>query len=208
MSELFQKRIHPSPEESKTPLRYSLAYEKIGSSDIRLNHVSGSVRLVMYEKGDKRQTAVRRILQNKGLIAGVPLAAPREKEQIFRVPNSARPIAYDARVDTAGTYSYNDQQLFFDLGSLLGTLYTATKEPLVVVGDLGKSMTFVEFTQPSERQLYFVPGIEKIVQPAGSDIEPVEYYLERLSEAFDYRFDDRSPYFRQGFSNATTSEVA
>lgn len=208
MSELSRKRIREVTEESRTPPRYSLAYDKIGSQDIRLNHVSGPIRLVMYEHGDKRQVVVQRILQKKGLIAGVPLEAARAKEQVYRIPTSARPIAYDARVDTAGTYSYNDQQLFFDLGSLLGTLYTATKDPLVVVGDLGKSMTFVEFTQPSERQLYFVPGIEKIVKAAGSDIEPVEYYLERLSEAFDYRFDDRSPYFRQGFSNAVTTEVA
>jgi hypothetical protein len=162
------------------------------------------VRLVTYEQGTPAQTDLQNVLKQHGLLLGEQLDT-ETSECAYRVPTSARPLAYDARVESAGSYSYNDRQLFFDLGRLLGGLYTATNDGLVVEGDLGKAVAFVEFSAPGERPVFLAPGAEKIVRPVLAGQNPLTYYHEQLSKAFDARFDDRSPYFNSGFSEVVNS---
>lgn len=198
-AELSPENRRPLNRESVTSARYSLAYEDIGSKDITFRHVGGPVRLVSYEQHSADQARIQTVLEEKGLIAGVRLDSEK-RERVYRVPTAARPIAYDARVESSGTFSYNDRQLFYDLGRLLGGLYSATPDRLVIDGDIGKAVAFVEFTAPNEQALYLVPGIEKIVRPTEQDANPLAYYNEQISAAFDALFDDRSPYFNSGFA--------
>ena len=194
----------PSLPEAPTPPRYSLAYDAIGSRDMLVKHTSGAVRVVSYERSHGGQTRVREALLQHGLIVGAVLSEVDAEIQAFRVPKSARPIAYDASVETAGAFSYNDEQLFFDLGCLLGELAICTDETTVITGDIGRTITFIEFTQPSERQLFFVPGVEKVTASLQEGIEPLGYYADKLTEAFGHRFDTAGLFFRMGFGEATS----
>lgn len=197
----------PTPE-APTQLRHSVAYDLIGSVDTVLGHVSGTVRLVGYERPDAQRAEVREALLRKKLILGEVLTYPNEKSQAFRVPKSARPIAYDASVGGAGAFSYNDENLFYDLGNLLGELFVATEEQTVARGDIGRIIAFVEFTEPDERRLFFVPGIERVTVPLETGVSPLGYYADKLTEAFGNRFDNANLYFRTGFAQATaTGEV-
>ncbi len=191
------------PGERDTTPRYSLAYELIGSDDTIVRHPGGgSARIVSYPQARGRKSVIREVLLGKGLILGRVRSEIDDKEQQFIVPTSARPIAYDARVDAPGAFSYNDEQLFFDLGNLLGELYLSDQEEPVVVGNIGRAVALVEFTRPNERQLYFVPGIERIIETLPVGFEPSEYYTDSLMQTFGHRFDLAAVSFRMGFSEA------
>lgn len=203
----MSEQIKPSkfqPGERKTTARYSLEYDLIGSEDIIVRHPSGGgVRVIEYERADVARSYLREVLLDKGLILGRILGDKRDKKQHFAIPKSARPISYDASVDDTGAFSYNDEQMFFDLGSLLGEVYKATQEKPVITGDIGRAVAFVEFTRPDERQLYLVPGVERITDSLETGTSPLGYYAEKMTEAFGHRFDTASLSFRMGFSDAT-----
>lgn len=202
MAEPIHNQFPSRDPESSTQPRYSLSYDLIGSSDTLVNHVSGPVRIVNYEASDGRSLKVREALSRKGLILGADISASSHGVQTYRVPKSARPISYDARVRATGAFSYNDEQLFFDMGNLLGNLYSSIDQNSVAIGDIGRAIAFVEFTEPNERQLYFVPGIEKIVETLDPRFSPLDYYVERFSTAFDGRFDEYQEYLTMGFTEA------
>jgi hypothetical protein len=194
----------PGDFEKPTQPRYSLAYPEIGSQDILLQHPTGSVRIVTYEKGDSWQIGIQEKLLEHGLIVGSVVSEADDDIQGFRVPASARPISYDASVRSTGSFSYNDEQLFYDLGCILGELFGVAEEQPVLTGDIGHSIALVEFTQPNQRQLYFVPGVEKVISPLGHDISPVNYYAGKLHDAFGGRFDASALSFRMGFADITS----
>lgn len=192
------------PGERETNARYSLAYDRIGSEDIMLlRHPSGgAVRVIAYESADEQRSQLRDRLVAKGLILGMIIGDAEDTKQHFKVPKSARPIAYDANVEASGAFSYNDEQMFFDLGQLLAELYQASDVKLVLSGDVGRSVAFVEFTHHDERQLYLVPGVERVMESLETDVSPIGFYTERLTEAFGHRFDNAAISFRMGFSEA------
>ncbi len=201
------RKFGPLPGERGTSPRYSLAYDLIGSEDVITRHPGGgSARIVTYPLAPGYRAVVREALLGKGLILGRVQSEINDSEQQFMVPTSARPIAYEARVDTPGAFSFNDEQMFFDLGGLLGELYAQGEEEPVVVGDLGRSVALVEFTRPNERQLFFVPGIERIIEPLPHSASATEYYADNLTQTFGHRFESASSSFRMGFSEAATTE--
>lgn len=160
-----------------------------------------------YEPSDEKSLRVREAMIQKGLVLGSRVTSPDRQTDSFRVPKSARPIAYDSRVQAAGAFSYNDEQLFFDLGSLLGNLYTAIDDTTVAIGDIGRAITYVEFTEPNQRQLYFVPGFEKITESLSPQFSPLDYYAERLGSAFEGRFQESQNYFNMGFADAISHSL-
>lgn len=193
-SELGERRTNP---------RYNLAHEHIGSKDIVVRHPTGDpVRIVTYPAARGREALVREALISRGLILGQVLSGVDDDEQQFLVPTSARPIAYDARVDAPGAFSYNDEQLFFDLGGLMAALYQSSDEGSVIEGDVGHAVAFVEFTRPNERQLFFTPGVERITQPLPVGVSPINYYSDSLALTFGARFNLISINFAMGFSDA------
>lgn len=196
------QRSHP------TGVRYSLSNDAIGSADFLQNHPVGDVRFIEYPTPSPKQLEIREALELKGLVLGRRRTVDAESSQVYKIPTSARPIAYDASVGEEGAYSYNDESLFYDLGSILGELtrLDPTSESLLV-GDIGHCVAFVDFTRPNERQIYFIPGVEMLIQDAPDDIEPIQYYEEVLSESFGAHFDDVAVYFRMGFAEDPHGKV-
>src|SRR5579862_8470728 len=107
-----------SPEQD-TGRRYNLHYDLLNNSDRLINHPSGASRIVTYLKGGPEAESIKDKLIDMALILGYPIGSGLEEEQIFVVPPSARPLAYDSGSQTEGSYSYNDTKLFYDLGNML-----------------------------------------------------------------------------------------
>ncbi len=189
----------PHGRERMTSLRYSLANENIGSHDELINHPSGQVRLIRYPTPSPEGLLVRQQLIDRGLILGALQTGSEEAEQAFVVPLSARPIGYDAGQRLEGAFTYADQQMFHDLGDMLGVLSRLQTRQFALKGDIGRLIVLVEFRRPNERQLYFVPGVEVMKRAQPLDTPPLDYYCGRLESQFGKRFAEVTRYFSQGF---------
>lgn len=187
--------------EHATNLRFNLGNEFIGSHDRMIHHPTGQIRIVEYKRGNSKESEIRDKLYQHGLIAGELLTDSSEVQQCYRVPKSARPVAYDASSRAAGEFTYNDHKLFTEMGELfaLGTLITDSE--MVVRGNLGRAVVLVEFTRPDERRLSFVPGIERLFKEFDSSGEVLKYYIERIDRQFGYRSARASRFFEAGFND-------
>lgn len=200
MSEFYpQQHRNIDKFEATTQARFSLAYSKIGSTDTIINHVSGSIRVVSYDKDTRRETKIRNKLTDKGLIVGSLLVDIEPNRNHYKIPKSARPIEYESYVHSSGEYSYNDKKLFYELGELLGDTQKIIGEKNIIEGDLGRMVSFVEFSEPGTRQLFLVPGVEKTVTKINKDLTPLDYYSDQLNQIYDNRFEDAAYYFGLGF---------
>ncbi len=189
--------------EQVTDLRYSLANELIGSQDYLMNHPAGNPRVIIYPRSETLNiNEIREKLIDHNLILGYTISQEDESEQAFIIPRSARPLAHEAKSNVAGNYSYNDSKLIYDLGHMLGTLFTIDAQKYVLKNGIGNSVAIVEFTKPDERRLFFVPGIERIIEPSSQTGGPLEKYIGELSSEFGGRFDSALLFFRQGYMRA------
>ncbi len=194
----------PSSPEHATSVRYSLALETVRSTDMMVGHPSGRMRVISYPAPtDERRKGYGERLWEKGLILGEKLGAETARTNAFKVPLSARPIAYDESSDSQGAFSYGDDQLFFDLGGLLASPYNPeTGQNVTVTGEVGRAIAFVEFTHSDERRLFFVPGVERIAGEMSLE-ESRDYYVEQLTAEFGPAFERGADYFLMGFAEAT-----
>lgn len=165
--------------ESHTSPRYSLASARIGSIDIYHDHPSGRIRLVKYDSW-RRDRPIRAAMLGRQLIVGAQLTANKNKHQVFRVPMSTRPLGYDAGVKAGGSFTYGDEQLITDLGRLLGETFKLSEKKLVLAGEIGRMVALTDFIQPGERQLFLVPGAEKLTHGLEKYTDPIEYYEEEI----------------------------
>lgn len=193
-------QFHLQQPERDTGLRYSLAYESVESKDRIIEHPGGKVRIVQYSNPGRFRLALRELLTNEHTILGTLLTEDEVDEQVFRVPTSARPLAYDASSRVEGIFSYSDDRLFHDLGRLLGKVATIDPHQRYVIhGSIGRMVAIVEFTHPGERQLQLVPGVEILLQPLHDSWDAESYYEEVLHDEFQQRFDPTKLDFRRGF---------
>lgn len=191
--------------ERITGLRYNLSNSRIGSEDIFKGHVSGRVRLITYPMPREHgKVVIRATLQAEGLIVGKPLSEKLHGKQVFAVPQSARPITYDASSHAEGAFSYGDDRLFYDLGFLLGT---AQSMGFVLHEEIAHSVALVEFSRPEDRQLFFVPGIECVMDFNTDGEDHSGYYVDSLRQEFGDRFTDAGIYFRMGFGEAAVTDA-
>lgn len=196
-----------SPAERKTHVRNSLAYPKIGSEDFFNFHPSGRARIIAYHSENIEQISLLNKLIKDKLVLGKVMNDPNEPIHFFNIPISARPISYDASSNFSGALSYNDDNLFYDLGRLFAKLEKITDKKLVVAGDIGRCIAYVEFSRPDQERLFFTPGIEKIVEELPEEISVLGYYAEKLIESFGSRFENSSIYLRTGYSEAISETV-
>ena len=194
--------------EQDTGLRFSLAYDLIGSRDRFINHPSGSSRIITYPKDDERTERFRDSLIRSELVLGNPTSDENDTEHIFVVPRSARPLSYDAVSQTEGNYSYNDGKLFYDLGYMLAQVLRVDEEPQVIRGDVGHAVAIVEFTQRNERALFLAPGVERLLITLEPDQTPVEYYADALGREFGIRFKAGEIALQAGFAKAEQDSEA
>jgi hypothetical protein len=184
-----------------------LAYALIGSEDSIVEHPGGKVRLVQYSNPGKFRLGLREQLLRHDMVLGSVLTDETEEEQVFRVPMSARPLAYDANSRAEGAFSYSDNKLFHDLGNLLGQLVVVDPhQRYVIQGEVGRSVAIIEFTHPGERKLLLVPGAEILLQPLPDSNSAEAYYVEVLQEEFQHRFDAADTDFHSGFGETTRGE--
>ncbi|HLC91910.1 MAG TPA: hypothetical protein VJC09_02560 [Candidatus Saccharimonadales bacterium] len=201
MSEYGPNHYNNFPERP-TALRYSFADPTIDRDDVRVYLPDGMVRAITYPIPNEMQKEVRSKLIKLGLMLGEPSARlSKPDKDTFEVPRSARPLAYESAQTSNGTTSYDDRQLFYELGSVLGNLFTIDKG-LVLRAPLGRSIAIVEFAKIEESSLRLVPGVEADIEPMPEDLNAMGYYAERLTEEFGNRFYDGAINLRIGFAEA------
>ncbi|MEI7682854.1 MAG: hypothetical protein WCJ24_00965 [Candidatus Saccharibacteria bacterium] len=188
------------PEQDTRP-RFSFSQSEARRRDFIVNHPSGNQRLVEYPTPDMPEIDVRTRLQKAGLILGVQLNS-EDRLDYFRIPASSRPIVYDLKSDAQGAFSYGDDQLFFDIGELLGLVCHET-DGKVLSGGIGLQVALVEFTRTDERRLYFIPGVESSIKETNGMNNPTDFYAQKLSSEFGDRFENYAEYFRMGFAEAS-----
>lgn len=195
--ELFRGGSKP---ERRTSARYSLAYGPISTEDYYIEHVAGNIRILRYPNPGKYRTQLRKNLMSSGLMMGSPLSDESTDELVFRIPDSARPLAYDSSSTHEGAFSYDDRKLFSDLGLLFGKLTRIDPvRPNVLRGEIGRALAIVEFTRPDQERLQMVPGTELLVFPTNNLNDASAYYHETLAQEFDGRFDDSVDEFDAAF---------
>lgn len=178
-----------NPEsENQTSLRFSLANENIGSKDIIIGHPSRPWRAVEYPTSDSEQLEIRDKLYAQGLILGRLITENSDDTQCYGVPTSARPLAYESSAAKEGSFTYNDPKLYEDLGELLALTSLTAELKWIIRGDIGRAVALVDFTQPNERRLLLIPGIEKLLKPREKEQDLESYYEDRISHQFGYRF--------------------
>lgn len=171
-------------KERDTGRRYSLSNSDIGSVDRIVPHPSGDVRVIEYSSPNKLRINIRDRMMDRGLIIGTLIDDTDDVEgvQSFRIPSSARPIAYEASQRASGEYTYDDDKLFYDLGVLFGSLAKVDEKDVYVVrGGVGMLVAVVDFTQEGECPLGFVPGVETAVYPLHTLRDALDHYDYQLT---------------------------
>lgn len=192
------------PENDTYP-RYSLADEALHIRDAFITHPAGKLRLIEYPfPTDEITRNYYYRLHAANLILGEVLPSYEPSMQYVRIPNSARPLIYDSVSDSEGAYSYGDDQLFYDLGRLLGK---ASKLDLIVTSDIGRATAYVEFTKPNEDEsrVLFQPGVEyRVVDGAGGH-DIAEEYAAKLTSEFNDQFTTVQQFYNMGLADGIDS---
>lgn len=169
-----------------------------------IEHVAGLVRIVSYPTPKSSEAVdAKRILNNSGLLLGREIDDDDVGKSSFKIPNSARPLSYDANSESEEAYSYSDGRLLYDLGALLGQVYS---HDLVLDGQLGSNVAIVEFTHSQDRRLFLVPGVECYAKSINEGENPFEYYESKIDDEFHNRFSAAKPSFRIGFDTASIQQ--
>lgn len=202
--------INPSlTGEHSTSARFSFANSayarQVHLEDYMVGRFPQRTRLIRYQSGANR--TLRGQLQASGLILGRQVES---ESDVYVVPKSARPLTYEATMKREGSFSYTDEQLMHDLGSLLGK--TAALETadggswnMIALEDpqtLGGLVAIVDFTLPDERNLFLLPGVEEVIVPFPKDTlpDPAQFYTDQLAHVFGGNPEALSVYFRMGFN--------
>lgn len=194
----------PHLGESATSIRFSLSNEMLGTTESVTSHPTGQVRVLKYPTPDAEKIAIQNKLIANGLIIGKPMVGGSDAEEMFRLPKSARLIKYDASEDTEGLYTYNDEQMFYDLGDLLAETSKLVDKQKVIVGDIGLCIALTDFVRPGERHLFLVPGIENAFEDRQLKSSRAYFYMDQLKRSFGDLFDDQAMQsFHMGYNDAS-----
>lgn len=196
----FEREKEPmhSPGEVSTSKRFSFVRSDIGRVDVITRHPTGRVRTIEYiDAAAPEAEVVRERLLGHGLIMGTDRGVDNAGRRLFLVPSSARPLSYDAASESQGAYSYGDDQLLYDLGSLLSH---SSSLGYIYQGVLSKNIAFIEFTQPDERRILFVPGVENDFRRLQEGESPIEEYKNILTIELGDRFSESVRYFEMGYT--------
>lgn len=198
----FSHEKQPSTESHQTGARFDLSDPLAKSKDLVEWHPAGNIRFIIYPTPSREHLTIQRKLIGDGLILGRKLNTGRSAEQVFVIPSSARPIAYDAPQNETGQFSYGDTQLFYDLGRLLSQASYTVMNSRIITGDIGRLVAFKEFSKKGEPKLFLVPGIESHFSDATTllNMEQAEYYAENLSDNYGDRFNKNRAHFMSGFT--------
>lgn len=186
-----------------TAPRFSLADREIGRIDVVEEGMVASRRKLLYPTPKQNQLVIRERMLNRGLLLGTKVEQDASGFDSFVVPLSARSISHEAATEVKGKYAYNDEEMFSDLGKLLGTLSCQGGEsPLVLDEVIGRNIAIVEFTDVEEEKILLVPGFETQVSPVDIEETALNCYSRRLNEEFGDQFQR----YAHGFLDAYRQE--
>lgn len=193
------RHAHGEQEHPVAP-RFSFANSGLmRRDDIMKNNGEPSVRTLVYPTPPDEALKVRQGLIDRGVVMGEQIDGHYGTDR-FIIPSSARPISYDAAVNTSGDFTYNDGLLFFDLGKLLGIVADEGSElPLMLHDAVGQNIATKGFTRLYEPKILLVPGFEFSVHTVEDDDTALNHYMHSLHTEFGKRFKPHVDQFVEGF---------
>ncbi len=195
-----------SPDSSEMPVakRYSFASPDILRIDLLSGNGRHQNRFIEYPRPTGLLEVVRNSLASKKLLLG-DLETSTGVFDRFKIQNGAKPILHGAIVRTMGDYTYNDINLFTDLGKLMRDFGQSLGHdyPVEFIGDIGLNVALVDYTQQKERGLFLVPGSEYYAKPTDKNQnEILNDYLGILHQEFGIRFSGIEQSFIDGFHSS------
>lgn len=196
---------HNLPPESRkrveaVPKRFSFHDANLQREDIFISrHPSG--RVIQYPTPEPATEIVRSRIARLGLLLGAPTDSPEVGKDRFIIPETARPMGYDANVQAEGQpHLYDDKRMFFDLGLLLRSLAETDKDArLGLAGTIGGNVALLEFTPVGQQKLLLVPGFEWRVKLASDSMRLRNDYEVQIRQEFGDRFENSIASFEQGY---------
>lgn len=195
---------HERPTSARLSFASSQLARSINLEDYIVGTSAQQSRLIRYQGG--AHVGLREKMQTAGLLLGQQI----DGDNVYRIPRSSRPLAYEASIRRDGSFSYGDEQLAYDLGSLLGTLSGlggAESESWLVIDapdaqDLGQMISIVDFTLPEEGNVFLIPGVEYATTAADKVLvpDPTVFYTRHLPEFFNGDIGRVDAYFCMGFN--------
>ena len=175
----------------------------MGTEESVTSHPSGQVRVLKYATPSPSRLHIRNKLLSNGLVIGSLMSDAVDEGEVFRLPKSARLVRYDASENSEGIYTYNDEQMFYDMGDLLAQASKLVDKHKVITGDLGRCIALSDFVKPGERHLFLVPGIENAFEERQLKSSRVYFYMDQLKRSFGDLFDDQAMQsFHMGYNDA------
>lgn len=191
----------PIPHECARPTApfYSFEDPQINRTDTYISGEVMSTRILSYTVAKREKTAIRDDMKEKGLVIGRQLDQMEPRTVDFLIPASLKPLEHSKSVNETSEFVYNDEALFYDLGRLLTTLAGKGDEPSELCGQIGHSVSMIEYTKRNQSRLQFVPGFEHYVYPAQSGREDLKnVYVLTLMDEFGPRFEPHIDAFVEG----------
>ncbi len=201
MNHIRPRGEKPTQYEVEAARRYSFDSPDIHRKDKVSKHPGSSVRIVSCERPSEITEHYRDALQERGLILGRRIESDSYNTDAYHIPPSARPLQHDSGEQAPGTYSYNDQRLFYNIGALLAEVTRALPGKMIE-GELPKEIALVEFTLPNERKLFLAPGIEHRIVDAPEETEEIdliEKYTEQMWSLLTVNKEERLQSLQHGF---------
>ncbi len=177
-------------EIASTAPRYNLAGSIPGAIDqlVRIGKVD--VRILRHPTPSAAQRNAATEVRERGFVLGAPISTSNDQSVTHSIPESARPLLFDAGSEGRGILSFGDKQLFYELGeSLRMVIDVQRRHELIYDGNILEAMALIEFTRPGERSVWFVPGFELKLRPQTGHIDIDAYFSDMVSKSFGQRFE-------------------
>ena len=157
------------------------------------------VRLISYPTKPKYQPDLETLTQS-GLALG-EIFSHDPKIVTYKVPQSSRPVRYDAALgDFAGAQSFSDQELFLSAGIILGAVSRLfVGRSIRRETPIGQTFSVIDFVSEGDPHLFLTPGVERLLikgVPASEDD-----YVDRMCIDFPNRFNAHEREFITGFQD-------
>ncbi|HUY53414.1 MAG TPA: hypothetical protein VMV24_02470 [Candidatus Dormibacteraeota bacterium] len=188
--------------EMPTAKRFSLEDGSINRYDILRGSEKRPERFVEYPTPTDYHQEIRSNLISKHDILGKLEYSSVSGIDSFKIQYGAKPILYGAISRANGDYTYNDSNLFYDLGRLLRDFDNSLNGTKIIRfnGSIGSNVALVDFTAQHEKGLFLVPGVELYVEISPDESKNLDYYILKLQQEFNLRFSQTiETKFTEGF---------
>lgn len=196
--------LPPGMDSHEASVSPSKSFADFSRRDVEIQQKGKLVRIISYPTPSGELIRLRKSLDDRNLVLGEKIQSRNKTMENFIIPDLARPISRDKRIHKSGPYNYEDPQLFYYLGRLLGQVAQEGPELPIVLDDTISSNVAVAVPphhrlQLGEPAILLVPGFERKVSTIEDDDALLDFYSDNLHDEFGPRFEESEERFAEGF---------